>query len=112
MSELKVEEVNEAVFNASSQDGAEVYGARFDGCVHVSRYYNGDTKDSGRHAPDADYLHVCDTDDHIEAVFRVIQEAAKRENFAEYWPKPVEVVQKLIDLLPPEQRRQLVLVIP
>lgn len=105
---LTIEPVNDAVFNAVNWDRTEVYGTRFDGCIHISNYSNGYTCDNPETPPgEIDYLHVCDADEHILNVFAVIQEARSRPNFEQYWVKPAEVVQRLINMLPPEERATL-----
>jgi len=49
-------------------------GIKFDGCVHVTRYYNGERKDS-------DYMHICDLDEFIE----LLQDIKKKRT--EHFPQ-------------------------
>ena len=52
---------------------------RFDGCVHLRRYYNS----PGPHA-DQDYLHICDLDEFI-AQMQELRELAKAH--FDDWPQ-------------------------
>ena len=48
---------------------------KWDGCVHINRFYNGATMDEpGTFASDMDYLHVCDLDDFAKAVTKLAED--------------------------------------
>lgn len=61
---------------------------RFDGCVHLNRYFNGFDPDS-KTGPsskdnDTDYMHICDLDELIELLQQLKSEAL--EHFGKDWP--------------------------
>lgn len=60
------------------------FNPRWDGCVHIERFSNGDTPD--KHSEEnRDYLHVCDIDDFIARLVEAKEIARKK--FGEQWPE-------------------------
>lgn len=59
-------------------------GLRFDGCVHLNRYFNGDDPLKNPDC-DSDYFHICGLQDFIEDMQSLLEEGRKR--FGADWGK-------------------------
>jgi hypothetical protein len=63
--------------------------AKWDGCVHLYRYYNGQSFDHDCPG-DADYMHICDLDMFIQSLIDLKRTATQfyaDKGGAEYWPE-------------------------
>jgi hypothetical protein len=56
---------------------------KWDGCIHLNRYYNIPKNEPERIDSDVDYLHICDLDEFIKDM-QDLREKAK-EHFGEDW---------------------------
>jgi hypothetical protein len=63
----------------------ELYGIRFDGCIHIEHWSNGSKHDNIIDNDDRDYLHICDLHGFIETLQQIESEAKK--HFGDKWPK-------------------------
>lgn len=79
----KLPESNEGTLIVVSEDKTERYSLRFDGCVHIERWFNGGTCDNKQ--GDRDYLHVCDLADFIETLQELKRQA--ESHFGGSWPQ-------------------------
>jgi hypothetical protein len=86
--ELKVvpEETSEAWLTLRDPEGWMDVGVKFDGCVHLRKYYN-----RPRHLQtdedDQDYIHICDIDDMIETLQKIKKAATEHfEEWRQFWP--------------------------
>ena len=61
----------------------ERYSIRWDGCVHIEHWSNGD-KYTNIDSPNRDYLHICDLHEFIEELQELEKKA--KEHFGEEWP--------------------------
>jgi hypothetical protein len=57
---------------------------KFDGCIHMSTYCNGDRYDDNPSPENTDYLHICDLDDMISLLQEV--RAKAKAHFGKDWP--------------------------
>jgi uridine kinase len=71
----------------------ESVSIKWDGCVHLHKYWNGYTVDdphSEEKANNSDYIHICDIDEMIEKL-QELKEVAKvkfsKQNYEEYWAR-------------------------
>lgn len=100
MSDLEFKEVNGAWFDATTAARDLQFGVKFDGCVDISRYFNGGTVEESN-PDDVSSLHICDAPEMIDQLFQVVQHAAKTEGFVDWTASPVTVVRRLIGRLSP-----------
>lgn len=59
---------------------------KWDGCIHLSRYFNGVNPDTDKDAAEnSDYMHICDLDGTI-AMLQALK-AKALEHFGADWPR-------------------------
>ena len=71
-----------------SENETEQYSVRFDGCIHMTHFYNGATVKTPLNEmgdSDSDYIHICHLDEYIATLQEVKQKAL--EHFGPNWPK-------------------------
>lgn len=58
---------------------------KWDGCINISKYYNGDTPEN--HSGNVDYMHICEVKDFIKELQDVVRIAEEMfgDNFEDYW---------------------------
>lgn len=81
------EESHTAWLTLHDPEGWYTAGVKFDGCVHLHRYFNlprhlRTKQDDERDAPD--YYHICDIDEEIARLQAI--KALALEYFGEHWP--------------------------
>lgn len=59
-------------------------GVKFDGCIHLHRYFNGSWIGADE-SDDVCYMHICDVDKMIDALTKI--RAMAKEHFGEEWPQ-------------------------
>lgn len=59
---------------------------KWDGCVHLSHYFNGVDPDASPELVDenSDYLHICDLEAHIKQLQSLLESA--KAHFGQGWP--------------------------
>lgn len=80
----KLPESHEACLQLSNDSKDFRFAIRFDGCVHIERYMNGQTFESKNPGSDRDYLHICDLREFIETLEEVERQAIN--HFGKEWP--------------------------
>ena len=104
MSDLHFKAVNGAWFDATTDARDLQFGGKFDGCVNITRAFNGWTVDAPEAGDDVSSLHVCDAAEMIEQLFQVIQHAAMIDAFAGFSASPEAVIGRLVGRLSPAAR--------
>lgn len=87
--EVKVINQNEHVLEICNEHKDMHVFARFDGCCHISRFYNGYTYED-EDIPDysePDYLHICDIREFIKFLTDIADKAEQIEGFDGYAKK-------------------------
>lgn len=67
----------------SEEKDFHVY-AKWDGCCDITRYYNGNTYETGDSEGDNDYIHICDLREFIRFLTDIADEAEQIKGFEGY----------------------------
>lgn len=87
MSDLKIVRQEDYCIDFANEYGDFFVNAKWDGCCHIYRYYNGATyHDRDSNDPDimSDYIHICDLREFIEFLTEIADIAEKTPGFEGY----------------------------
>ena len=83
--EVKVVEQSKYVLECCNEHKDMHVMARFDGCCHISRFYNGYTyEDENIPEDDVDYIHICNIREFITFLTEIADKAEQIEGFSGY----------------------------
>lgn len=87
MSDVRVVRQTEYCVDLANDYGDFFVNAKWDGCCHIYRYYNGDTFETGDQKGDGDYIHICDLREFISFLTAIADIAENIQGFEGYESK-------------------------